>query len=132
MSEASTPAASEITNPPWRQAWRGVWSPPVAWVGSLALLWMSGREFVPWLVATIVGGGIAVCGLLGLFTIVPTTLDVCIAVQDRTMVSSRERFRLFLLGLVGTGLGLVGFGCLALLGAVVMFFSPMKGFQTPG
>ncbi len=116
----------------WRTAWFAVWSPFVAWVGAIALLWVSGPEVLPWPFLTVTGCVIAVCGLLGLFVVVPETLGACIDAQDQTGVGGGERFRLFLLGLVGTVVGLVGFGCLVLFGALVMFLSPMKGFQTPG
>jgi hypothetical protein len=132
MTEATTPVMPECTGPSWRLAWMGLWSPLAAWAVSLAVLWASGSETVPWLVSSVVGLAIAVCGLVGLLVAVPVTLNACIAAQGRTQVSSRERLRLFLLGLVGTALGLVGFGCLTALGTLVWFFAPLKGFQTPG
>jgi hypothetical protein len=110
----------------WRLAWLAVWSPPVAWIGSLAVL-MSLRSFG--VDAVVVGGGVVLCGLVGLFAVVPGALSSLLVARGVPNVTNRESARLEYLSLIGVAFSLLGYGCLLVLGGFIVMLSPFEGIQ---
>lgn len=126
MSE-TTPATDDKTARAWRAAWSAVWSPPVAWVVSIAILMIGGRASPR--DGMIAGALVGFVGLIGVFVVVGGALDALLATLDGSATSNRERTRLSLLSLFGTVWSLLGFGCLVVLGGIVLLLSPFNGIQ---
>jgi hypothetical protein len=110
----------------WRLAWLAVWSPLAAWIGSIAAL-VSLRFFGVGAVAA--GLAVALCGLVGLFVVVPGALDSLNAARNTPGMTSRERARLEWLSLVGVLFSLLGYGCLLVPAGFVVMLSPFEGIQ---
>ena len=114
----------------WWWAWFAVWSPPVAWAGSFAVLMLGGRLFPAQSEAAMVAGlAVGLCGLIGIFVAVAGAVDSLLATLDPPDMPGRERARLALLSLFGVVFSLLGYGCLVVLGGFVVMVSPFVGLQ---
>jgi hypothetical protein len=109
-----------------RHWWLAVWSPLVTWIGSLAGL-ISLRFFG--VDAVVAGGGVVLCGLVGLFVVVPGALSSLLAAYDAPNMTNHENARLAYLSLFGVAFSLLGYGCLLVLGGFIVMLSPFEGIQ---
>ncbi len=114
----------------WWWAWFAVWSPPVAWAGSFGVLTLCsqvwpGESGVAAVAGLLIGG----CGLIGVFVAVGVAVDSLHATLNAPDMPPRERARLALLSLFGIVFGLLGYGCLIMLGGFVVMVSPFVGLQ---
>ena len=119
--------AREGTARYWRKAWFAVWSPPVAWVGSIAVLMFCG--LLPWWCSGLAGLGIVLCGLMGISVVVEGALDSLQATLGPRVASGREKARLACLSLFGVLVSMVSYGCLVLFGGFVAMVSPLRDFK---
>lgn len=114
----------------WWWAWFAVWSPLVAWVGSVAVFMLAGRLFTDQSDAAMCAGlTVGFCGLIGVFVAVAGAVNSLLTTLDAPEMPARERARLSLLSLFGVVFSLLGYGCLVVLGGFVVMLSPFHGIQ---